>query len=53
MNDKLKLEMWENAMKFNKRNNNGVRRTKSKNLLMEINHVDEDEMCFTIIGNIF
>jgi hypothetical protein len=35
------------------RNINGVKRTKSKNLFMEINHVDEDKLHFTIIGNIF
>jgi hypothetical protein len=53
MNDKLKMEMWKNAMKLMKRNINGVRRTKSKHLFVEINLVDEDEMCFTIIGNRF
>jgi hypothetical protein len=28
-----------------KRSINGVKRTKSRNLLMEINPIDEDEMC--------
>ncbi len=38
--------MWKNAMKFNEENINGVRRFKSKNLLMEINIVDEDKNVF-------